>query len=76
MAPLILNLGHKWMFVVIIRLRSLYVQETIPVPIVYEAGCSTEPVWTVGEEKTKLTALHRLLLLLLLLLWAAIAQSV
>ena len=51
MAPLILNLGHKWMLLVSFTLRPLYLQARIPVRIPYEAGWAPGPIWTVGEEK-------------------------
>jgi len=41
------------MLVVVFRLRPLYLQARIPVPIAYEPGWASGPVWTVGEEKNQ-----------------------
>jgi hypothetical protein len=45
-APLVINLGTKWRWVVNFKLRSFYPLERSPVSTEQEAWLATEPVWT------------------------------
>jgi hypothetical protein len=50
-APLILNFGRSWMWVVNITPWPLYRREMTPVAIELEAGWAPEPVSTVLEKR-------------------------
>jgi len=45
LAPLILNFGTKWCWVVNFMPQLLHPRKRIPIPIKYEAGWTREPVW-------------------------------
>jgi len=45
-APLILNLGTRWRWVVNLKLRLLYPREITLIPVVYEAGWAPELDYT------------------------------
>jgi hypothetical protein len=50
-APLIINLGPSWRWVVNVTPRLLYPQERTVVPIEMEADWVQEQVWTILEKR-------------------------
>jgi hypothetical protein len=53
-APLILNLGTRWRWVVNFTPQPLYPWERTSWPIKYKAGWGPELVWTFGEGKIQM----------------------